>query len=324
LRTLPKAGKYFAVQNGFISEYNLNVDFRNTNFDSVNLCTRSPARAACPSSAARRARSSRVVGARDAERGVLAQLVHAHAPRLDNTATHVEARARTEPELAAALDVVRGAQQCAVGVRRQEAARLATLQRAEARVPDAVLELSRTRGEHGLRRVAAARANLGNCGCRLARLEIRVLVRAVALVPESPQHAELLEAQLIVAVRAQHEAVWHRLEEVEGRRVLHRVLVVVPVAEGAHAVGAHKVSDALEAAEAPRRHVTARLAKELHLRVPISQVAHEQPWLDANALAGAQLVGRTVRVLVAAPHGHAHAVAHVRNTLPWHSLFSRQ
>jgi hypothetical protein len=55
-----------------------------------------------------------------------------------------------------------------------------------------------------------------------------------------------------------------------------------------------------------------------------SETFTEQQRLDAVALAGAQLVGRTVRVLVAAPHGHAHAAAHVRNTLPWHSLFSRQ
>ncbi len=41
-----------------------------------------------------------------------------------------------------ALDVASGAEERAVGIRRQEAARLA-LQRAEARVPDAVLELER-------------------------------------------------------------------------------------------------------------------------------------------------------------------------------------
>ena len=243
----------------------------------------------------------------------------AHAPR----PTQVEACARTESELAAALDVARGAQQRPVGVRRQEAARLAALQRPEAHIPDAVLEQSRARSEHRLHRVAAARADLGDSGGRVAHLEVRVLVRAVALVPERPQHAELLEAQHIVTVCAKHVTVWHRLEELEGLSVLCRVLVVVPVAEGAHAVGARKVSDVLELAETPCRHVSSRLAEELHLRVPLHQVAHEQQRLDTGALAGAQLVGRAVRVLVAAPHGHAHAATRVRNTLTWHSLFSR-
>ncbi len=103
----------------------------------------------------------------------------------------------TEPELAAVLDVERGAQQRTVGVRRQEAARLAALHRPETHIPDAVLEQSRARSKHRLHRVAAARADLGDSGGRVAHLEVRVLVRAVALVPERPQHAELRTQTLL-------------------------------------------------------------------------------------------------------------------------------
>jgi hypothetical protein len=77
------------------------------------------------------------------------------------------------------------------------------------------------------------------------------------------------------------------------------------------AVDAREVGDTLEEAEALRRHAAAGLAKELDLRVPARLVEHEDPQLDASALAGAQLVRGAVRVLVAAVRKHAHADARV-------------
>ncbi len=86
---------------------------------------------------------------------------------------------------------------------------------------------------------------------------------------------------------------------------------MVPVAEGAHAVGARKVGHALEAAEALCRHVAALPSKQLQLSIEHCVVHDRDVRLHAPAVAGANLVRLAVFVLVASAGRVAQAFARV-------------
>ncbi|MFN9902624.1 MAG: hypothetical protein ACK55Z_28350, partial [bacterium] len=101
------------------------------------------------------------------------------------------------------------------------------------------------------------------------------------------------------------------LDVLEAWRSRRRVLVVVPVPEGAHAVCLGEIRHALEATQ-PLHGDAAALPEELYLGVAGVIVVHKNRRRHAFALPRAQLVRKTVFVLVARVAAHADAAPRVR------------
>jgi hypothetical protein len=80
--------------------------------------------------------------------------------------------------------------------------------------------------------------------------------------------------------------------------VAYPVLVVVPVAEAAYAVGSGEVGNTLKATQPSHRDVAAIPAEKLDFRVPYGIVPHKDLRLDTISLSGTQLALGTVLVPV--------------------------
>jgi len=97
-----------------------------------------------------------------------------------------------------------------------------------------------------------------------------------------------------------------RLDVVSG--VAYRVLVVVPVAEAAYAVGSGEVGNTLKATQPSHGDAAAIPAEKLDFRVPDGIVPRKDLRLDAISLSGRQLALGTVLVPV-------HGLCNVHDTL---------